>query len=83
MRNNIVGLTFGRLVALECVGSNSRGSLLWLCVCSCGNKKIVIGANLTSGKTKSCGCLSVETARMSNTTHGHSGKGNVSGECRS
>ena len=29
----------------------------WMCECDCGNKTIVQRANLTSGGTKSCGCL--------------------------
>lgn len=30
----------------------------WLCECDCGNFVEVLGASLTSGHTKSCGCLS-------------------------
>lgn len=29
----------------------------WLCLCDCGNYKEVAAENLTSGKTKSCGCI--------------------------
>lgn len=32
----------------------------YLCKCSCGNEVIVKGANLRSGNTKSCGCISKE-----------------------
>lgn len=28
----------------------------WLCACDCGVEKIVIGFNLRTGGTKSCGC---------------------------
>lgn len=33
----------------------------WLCLCSCGNIKIVNTANLKAGKIRSCGCLRSET----------------------
>lgn len=29
----------------------------WNCICDCGNAKVVTSHYLTSGKTKSCGCL--------------------------
>ena len=41
-------------------GKDKRGYYQWLCKCNCGNEKIVIGNNLSSGKSKSCGCLKTE-----------------------
>lgn len=38
----------------------------WNCICDCGNKLIVQSGKLTSGHTKSCGCLQKEKA---NETH--------------
>ena len=32
----------------------------WRCRCDCGNEKIILQQSLTSGNTKSCGCLSKE-----------------------
>ena len=32
----------------------------WVCECSCGTTKSVLGDNLTSGKSTSCGCYSAE-----------------------
>jgi len=29
----------------------------WKCACNCGNKILVVTSSLTSGRTKSCGCL--------------------------
>ena len=43
---------FGKLTALKYVG-NSK----WLCKCDCGNETRVNAYKLTSGHTKSCGCL--------------------------
>lgn len=34
---------------------------VWECVCDCGKTTLVRGYSLRSGKTKSCGCLSVKT----------------------
>lgn len=46
------GKTFGRLKAIERVKGGA-----WKCLCSCGNEHIVLGSNLITGNTKSCGCL--------------------------
>ncbi len=56
---DITGQRFGRLVALSRSGVTKQGSLIWLCVCDCGNQKNVSSPAL-SQKTKSCGCLSRE-----------------------
>ena len=45
----------------------------WNCVCDCGKQKVVAGIELTSGGTKSCGCIMVENIRKANSTHGLSG----------
>lgn len=37
-----------------------RGKHLWLCLCDCGNEKVVVANNLSSGKSNSCGCLKAE-----------------------
>ena len=56
---NIAGMRFTKLVAIECVGKSKAGCRLWRCVCDCGNEKVVSLPNLTSGATKSCGCLRI------------------------
>ena len=33
-----------------------KGITRWWCLCDCGKKTLVLGANLTKGRTKSCGC---------------------------
>jgi hypothetical protein len=48
---------FGRLQALKRVGKTPDGEVLWDCVCTCGNHKIIRGKSLRLGETKSCGCL--------------------------
>jgi len=54
---------FGRLVALKLVGKNKHRKSLWLCKCDCGNETTVTINGLTSGNTKSCGCLREESVK--------------------
>lgn len=65
---DISGQKFGRLTAIERVGTK-HGCSLWKCKCECGETVTVYLSNLTSEKTKSCGCLQKELARKQNTTH--------------
>lgn len=50
---------FGRLTVTG-KAENINGRTAWVCQCSCGNKKTVIGRYLKSGKVQSCGCLKKE-----------------------
>ncbi|MDY2960390.1 MAG: hypothetical protein SOR72_06315 [Hornefia sp.] len=48
---------FGRLVALyPTLNRNAKGSILWKCLCDCGNNCYVSEDTLVNGSTKSCGC---------------------------
>lgn len=67
---DIRGKRFGRLIAVETIGLNKRKSVIWLCYCDCGNKKEVVTTMLTTGKTRSCGCLRKESVKKLNTSHG-------------
>lgn len=51
---------FGRLTAIEPCGLGSCKSVVWRCICDCGAETFVPSIRLSSGKTKSCGCLSRE-----------------------
>lgn len=73
-RTDISGERFGRLLAIEESGRNKIDrSIMWECLCDCGNTKRVRSYNLISGSTKSCGCLrrelTIERGRKSKTTH--------------
>ena len=72
--SNIIGKTFGRLtVAFETdpqVNPSGRKRPRYICECSCGNTKTVLGENLVSGKTMSCGCYQKERASGALTKHG-------------
>lgn len=59
---------FGRLVAIERINGKR-----WRCRCDCGSESISTTQNLTSGKTKSCGCLNREISAMRRTKHGAHG----------
>ena len=65
-KQDLTGKTFGRLFVVRRAGTK-MGNVLWLCKCSCGNEKVVMGSNLR-GKTESCGCYRKET----HSTHGMS-----------
>lgn len=47
------------------VYASGRHDVMWLCECSCGNKKAIRTANLVSGGTISCGCMRAGRRYMS------------------
>jgi hypothetical protein len=68
----LTGKRFHKLVVVKSAESkptfNSRGiqtgtRKYWECLCDCGKTTFVISASLTSGKTKSCGCLKSEVGK--------------------
>lgn len=58
---DLTGRRFGRLTVIERTDTNKHKKVLWLCVCDCGREKEVIAQCLTSGRTRSCGCLQRES----------------------
>ncbi len=68
---------FGKLTVIERHPENTnQGKSQWICECSCPprNRVVVSSGNLTSGHTKSCGCLITEHCQTvllsSHSTHG-------------
>lgn len=53
---DLTGKTFNRLTVVREAGRTYKKSVLWECVCSCGNTVICSSNSLSSGNTKSCGC---------------------------
>lgn len=51
---DLTGRKFGRLTAMERVGSNKNKRAVWLCKCDCGKTVTVDSYSLKSGNTKSC-----------------------------
>lgn len=55
---DLTGRRFGRLLVIKWIGRKNNSSV-WLCLCDCGNEKIISSSNL-GRSTKSCGCLNKE-----------------------
>lgn len=54
----LIGQTFGKLTVVAETKQRANGQIVWLCQCECGNTHLVSTGCLTTGKTKSCGCIS-------------------------
>lgn len=67
------GKIYGELFVIEEYGRDSQGVITWLCICSCGKKKIVRGTHLRRGLVQSCRCLQKRLvglmAKKVNVTH--------------
>lgn len=53
---------------------------MYLCKCDCGKERLIWQHNLTSGASKSCGCLRAERTIVQSITHGHTVNGKISRE---
>lgn len=64
VRKDLVGMRYGRLIVVsraeDKADPNGKEYAYWNCLCDCGNEKTVKGTSLTTGNTKSCGCLQKE-----------------------
>jgi hypothetical protein len=78
---NIAGRRFTRLVAETVVKKGDR--IHWRCRCDCGAYCVVSSGNLTSGNTRSCGCLHNEELVQRVYRHGHTVGGGFSLEYQS
>ena len=59
-RRDLKGEVFGRLTVVKHIYVPKRSGglqLLWECECKCGNIISIITSSLTTGNTKSCGCV--------------------------
>lgn len=59
---DLTGLIFGRLLVVKFSHINKWGKEVWECVCTCDERpiRLVVGNNLSSGNSTSCGCLQKE-----------------------
>ena len=74
MKKDLTGMRFGKLTVIASAGVGANRKTRWICRCDCGAETVVGSAyHLTSGNTKSCGCLHGATARDRHLLHG--GKG--------
>lgn len=69
---DIAGQRFGKLVVVSRVIDNTKSGTIWVCLCDCGQEKIVAARHLKSGDTVSCGCFSAEATGKRSKTHGMS-----------
>jgi len=62
---NLVGNVYGRLTVLSLArrGTDDRKYYYWLCRCNCGVEKVIHQELLRSGRTKSCGCLLLDSRK--------------------
>jgi hypothetical protein len=79
---DMTGQRVGQLVVLRQHSERKNHQVCWVCQCDCGNTTVVLGGNLRSGVTRSCGCRRAQSARETHTIHGGAPKGAVTREYR-
>ncbi|MBU7542863.1 hypothetical protein KGP38_09680 [Lactococcus lactis] len=63
---DLSGQSFGRVTVVEKTSKrDKKGNVIWQCVCSCGNEKLISTRRLKSNKNISCGCYRREKVRES------------------
>jgi hypothetical protein len=68
-RLNLIGMRFGKLQVTDFVLPHS-GTTKFKCMCDCGCETVIIGSDLKSGNSKSCGCGKVDAGYTANLQHG-------------
>lgn len=62
---DLSGQRFGRLLIVDraesVLTSTGHARTCWSALCDCGRRVVVRGAQLQSGRTRSCGCLHLES----------------------
>lgn len=66
------GQKFGRLTALNPTKKRKGGHVAWEVICECGTVCEVASGKLTTGHTRSCGCLQRDVVREREFIHGQS-----------
>jgi len=69
---DLINQEFGRLTVIKRL-PNSGKNIKWECLCICGTRAEVSTTHLRSGHTASCGCIRVETSKLTaenNKKHG-------------
>ena len=67
---DLTGKKFGRLNIISLAYSIPKRKY-WNCLCDCGTKKVIYGDSITTGKTKSCGCIAKELLIKRSLKHGY------------
>lgn len=82
-RLNLEGERIGRWqVVIQAEERNKHGSVMYECICDCGQMRFVSATCLNAGKSKSCGCLQIDISKSLHGEKSHCWKGGVSEERR-
>jgi hypothetical protein len=66
----MIGQQVNYLTIVEDIGRTSNGTIIYRCICKCGNETKANSNSLRTGNIKSCGCYAIENAKKLFTTHG-------------
>lgn len=70
---DLTGQTFGSWTVLNFSSRDRNSNCIWLCRCSCGTVRKVLGRSLRAGDSMSCGCLQKQSIVRTFRTHGMTG----------
>lgn len=65
----LINKKFNKLKIISFVEKDHKSRLIFKCLCDCGNHNQIPEFAITSGHTKSCGCLQKEMVSRTNSTH--------------
>lgn len=68
---DLTGQKFGRLT-VQSFDKSEKGNARWNCICECGNEVSALAIHLKSGDIQSCGCLALESSKVSAEKNLHS-----------
>lgn len=68
---DLTGHTYNRLTVIS-ESVPAQYPRKWVCQCTCGTIKTILGASIRNGLTQSCGCLNKEILSKKGTSHGGS-----------
>lgn len=77
IKKDLTGQKFGYLTVLS-VDIPTKYGYKWKCLCDCGKQVSVLGTNLTTHNTLSCGCLQKKYAKKTHLQHGDNPHSNPS-----
>ena len=69
-RIDLTGNRFDRLAVISFAHIGKGRAAYWLCLCDCGEFKVICAASLKRGATTSCGCKNKEINSKRSTVHG-------------
>lgn len=70
LQTRLLGQSFGAWRVVSFYGK--KGSkYAWNCICKCGTRREIISHDLTSGHTRSCGCMKASLTSRALKKHGH------------